>query len=281
MNEHDFSNWIGKTRKTNANLDTWPANALAAVLNMPELKPSADLPGLWHWLYFLERVPQSEIGADGHPVKGGFLPPVPHPRRMFAGGRTHYHQPLKLEVPATLEETVSNIQIKEGRQGKIYIVTVQFKYSQNSALCISEERDFVYLPEVAKPTSPTPLADEVNKVEEAKWSLDLPTDITTLFRFSALTFNSHRIHYDLEYAKKQEGYPQLVVHGPLTAILLSETVRRNSERQMRSFSFRAQSPLFCGQTIRTRGNLEDNDNVNLVAYTPAGEVAVNAKVSFA
>lgn len=281
MSELNFLDWLGKTRSTTAIINPWPANALAAVLNMPQLELTGNLPGLWHWLYFLEQAPQSQIGLDGHPAKGGFWPPVPHPRRMFAGGRTNYHQALKLGQEATLLETVVDIQIKEGRQGKIYIVTVQFEYRQDSTLCISEERDFVYLPALAKPTSPKELSNEINAVADAKWSLDLPTDLITLFRFSALTFNSHRIHYDLEYARVQEGYPQLVVHGPLTAILLSETVRLNSERPMKSFTFRAMSPLFCGQTIRARADRIAEDNVSLVAYTPSGETAVKATVILA
>lgn len=277
----EFDAWLGKTRDTDAFIDPWNAKALAAVLDLNAPDYGDQLPGLWHWLYFLETAPRSRIGHDGHPQKGDFLPPVPNPRRMFAGARTNYSKPLTIGDKARLTETVVNIQQKEGSQGVMYIVTVRFDYAQHGELCISEERDFIYLPPVPKPTSPKPLPESVTPIAAAPWSLDFPTDPVLLFRFSAMTFNSHRIHYDLDYAGKEEGYPALVVHGPMTAMLLSECVRINAGRAIKSFSFKALSPLFCGQTTRIRAQEPVDNAVEVVAYTPTGDVAVKARVVLA
>ncbi len=277
---NQYDNWIGKTRTTKAFLDPWPAYSLAAVYDLPIRSFADKLPGLWHWLYFLEQAPRHQIGADGHPKKGGFLPPIENPRRMFAGARTEYFRHLIIGQDAELVETVSDIQYKSSSQGDLVIVTVHYNYYQDDILCISEERDFIYLPAVEKGKSVTALNTELTAIDDSEWSVDLPTDPTLLFRFSALTFNSHRIHYDLAYAQQEEGYPALVVHGPLSAILLSECIRMHSDRMIKTFSFRAQNPLFCGQTVRVRA-VAKGDNVSVVAYTPEGKPAVKASVVLA
>lgn len=273
-----YDEWLGKQRSTEAFIDPWNARALENVLDIDVGDYGDQLPGLWHWLYFLETAPKSRIGADGHPMKGDFLPPVENPRRMFAGGRTQYHKPLIIGQMAKLTETVSSINKKSGRSGDIYIVTVAYEYSQNSALCITEERDFIYLPAVEVKDASSPLDNSVSPVEETPISLNFTTDPATLFRFSALTFNSHRIHYDGVYASSEEGYPALVVHGPLSAILLSECVRKFSERSVKSFSFRAMSPLFCGQTLRIRAQQTTESTFEVVAYTPSAKIAVKAEI---
>lgn len=279
MSAKTYDAWLGKSRTTQAYIDLWPAQALADVLDLPTASFAEELPELWHWLYFLEHAPRGKIGADGHPQKGDFLPPIDNPRRMFAGARTEYHRPLLIGSEAELIEKIANIQYKSGSQGDMVIVTVRYDYQQDNKLCISEERDFIYLPAAAKGEPVKPVETALSQIDKREWAIDLPTNPALLFRFSALTFNSHRIHYDLEYARQEENYPALVVHGPLTAILLSECARMHSGRKMKSFSFRALSPLFCGQTVRVRGQLED-DVGDLLAYNPAGQPAVKATVKF-
>lgn len=276
-----YDTYIGKTRSGSALIDPWNTNALSAVLDLPVQNPGDNLPSLWHWLYFLETAPRSQIGADGHPVKGGFLPPIENPRRMFAGARTSYFHPLLTGKIAQLSETVKSIVRKEGKQGEMYIVTVYYEYTQDDQLCISEERDFIYLPGMVKKAAPTQLDTTEQSVPDSPWQLDFETEPVTLFRFSSLTFNSHRIHYDLQHAQEVEGYPQLVVHGPLSAILLSECIRIHSQRCVRSFSFKALNPIFCGQRVRIRsqGDIRAPE-VALQAYTPAGETAVKASACF-
>jgi 3-methylfumaryl-CoA hydratase len=276
----DFDDWIGRERRSRATLDPWRAQALSAVLDLPIEPPGQSLPGLWHWLYFLETAPRSRIGPDGHPLKGDFLPPVVNPRRMFAGARTAYQQALQIGAPAELCERVSSISEKPGKAGDMTIVTVTYEYRQDGVLCVSEERDFIYLPARPPGGAVEELTGELSPVDDASWQLDLDTDPVQLMRFSALTFNSHRIHYDAAYAREQEGYPALVVHGPLTAILLSEMCRQQAGAETAVFSFRALTPLFAGQTLRLRGEPDGRGGAELTAYTPAGKPAMKATASF-
>ena len=276
----ELENWIGKQRRSRQTLDPWPVQALSAVLELPLQPPGQTLPGLWHWLYFLETAQRCRIGDDGHPRKGEFMPPVANPRRMFAGARTRYQQALQIGAPTELSEIVLAIQEKPGKSGSMTIVTVAHEYSQESAVCVTEERDFIYLPARPAGTPTAELDKELSAIEAATWSLDVVTDPVQLMRFSALTFNSHRIHYDAPYAREQEGYPALVVHGPLTAILLSELCRQHSKTELESFSFRAMNPVFVGQILRLRGEPDGHGGANLTAYTPAGKPAMTASASF-
>jgi 3-methylfumaryl-CoA hydratase len=275
-----FEAWIGRQRRHRQVLDPWRVQALSAVLELGVPSPAQYLPGLWHWLYFLETATRSQIGADGHPRKGDFMPPVSNPRRMFAGARTRYHQPLLIGAPANLLETIRRIEEKPGKSGTMTIVSVAYEYSQDGKLCVDEERDFIYLPAVSPGKIAAPLENELSPLPESEWMLDLVTDPVQLMRFSALTFNSHRIHYDADYARQEEGYPALVVHGPLTAILLSELCRLRCERELAEFSFRAKSPVFVGQALRLRGEIDANNCASLTAYTPAGQAALSASAAF-
>lgn len=278
----DFDEWVGKSRRSSAYIDPWNVKALAAVLDIDAPSSDEPLPSLWHWLYFLETAKQSDIAVDGHPKKGDFLPPVENPRRMFAGARTHYKNALTIGCDAELVETITKVQSKDGAQGEMVIVSVQYDYHQNNQLCISEERDFIYLPEIQVDGVVPELQTELELLEQAAWSLDLETDAVLLFRFSALTFNSHRIHADLDYAQRVEGYPQLVVHGPLTAILVSECARANAGQTIKTFSFRAVAPMFCGQTVRVRVGLPNDEKKSAgQVYTPDARVAIKATVEFA
>lgn len=269
----------GHSRRREATLPSWPAQALHATLDLGGDPPPEQLPPLWHWLYFLDTAPRSRIGPDGHPEAGDFLPQVAQPRRMFAGATTRFLHPLQLERSAALTETVLDVQSKRGSQGEMTLVTVGFDYDQGGRRCIEEQRSYIYLPGagpgVAQEAEAAPAAD----IAPAPWALNLAADEVLLFRFSALTFNAHRIHYDLFYARSAEGYPRLVVHAPLTAILLAQLMCRHARHRCASFRFRATAPLFAGDLLRLRG-VPDDDGAVLTAYRPNGAAALRATAAW-
>lgn len=277
----DLQQWIGREERIADQMDPWRAEALAATLDLgarTERAP-AVLPPLWHWIYFIETAPRRNIDRDGHPKRGDFLPPVDLPRRMFAGGRLVFRHALTLGEPAELIQRVAKIDEKTGRSGRLVVVTVAYLYRQGAQTAIEEERDFVYL-EPAPSRSQIAPEERPVAVPDAPWRLDITPDPVLLFRFSALTFNSHRIHYDARYAHDEEGYRRLVVHGPLTALLLGETIRRNADRMLADFHFRASNPLFEGEEIRIRGAAE-GQRASVTAFTPDGKPAIIAEASFA
>ena len=240
-----------------------PAEALAGLLGvpMPDLDADQGLPLLWHWLYLLERPPQAALGTDGHPAHGGIpSPPGPGRRRMFAGGRISQHAPLRTGAAATRRTWEASSAEKHGRSGTLLFVTVRSEISQGSRLVIAEEQDIVYRDSAAAPAGPPeagppeagPPRDSGHREQAAADARDWPVmvDPVLLFRFSALTYNSHRIHYDRDYARQVEGYPGLVVHGPLQALLMAELARRvTSLPASCEYSFRLVAPLFEGQGL--------------------------------
>jgi 3-methylfumaryl-CoA hydratase len=207
------------------------------------------------------------------------MPPIPLPRRMFAGGRTTILKPLRLGRPATVTETILKVDQKRGGADPLVLMTLGFDYVQEGAPCIREERDVVYL---AGRPAPQAATQEVVALEDAgPWRADLTPDPVMLMRFSALTFNGHRIHYDSDYAKLEEGYAERVVHGPLTAILLADLVRAQAPGAIQTFSFRAQNPLFVNAPLRLRGGPQEGETARVTAYTPAGKPAMTASVTVA
>jgi 3-methylfumaryl-CoA hydratase len=238
------------------------------------MQGARDLPLLWQWLYFLETPDAERLGRDGHALKGDFLPPIEQPRRMFVGGRSRLEHPLRLGEPAELVESILRCEPKEGRSGSMTLLSLSYRYHQGGRLCITEERDFMYLQDRNTPRQDEPPV-QASPVPEAQLAKELPTDPVLLFRFSALTFNGHRIHYDREYAREVEGYPDRVVHGPLTALLLAEMAAEQAG-PLRAFSFRARAPLFSGDSIRLRGE-PVGEKIELTAYRPDGQVAMTAE----
>lgn len=240
----DFSPWIGRREVTDDELGLSPALSAAAMLDDTTtlFEEGSPLPPLWHWFYFLPRAPQGQLGIDGHPQRGGFMPPIAFPRRMFAGARLRFHQPLRIGRPARRDVVIRDIRQKSGRSGSLAFVSVFCSYRQNGELCIEEEQDIVYR-EPGPPLARPPVADWPPTPPQV-WSRVVAPDSKLLFRFSALTFNAHRIHYDRSYATEEEGYPGLVVQGPLTAVLLMELVRAHQSRPVRGFRFRGLAPLF-------------------------------------
>lgn len=271
----DYTKWIGQAEVLEDDISLAPALAAAAALDdtVTRLGKGTALPPLWHWFYFLPKAPQSMLSSDGHPQRGGFMPPIPYPRRMFAGAHLRFHRPLVIGQPARREGVIRNVVQKSGRSGSLAFVTVGYSVLQQGEVCIHEEQDIVYRESGPPVTAPQPV--ELPPVPEGAWSRMVAPDTRLLFRFSALTFNAHRIHYDRPYAMSEEGYPGLVVHGPLTAILLSELVRHNTSLGIAGFSFRGQAPLFDLAPFRLVGRPSDG-RVELEAQGPDGKTAMNA-----
>ncbi len=273
----DFSRWIGQTEIVEDNISLSAAIAAAATLDdaATPLGKAEPLPPLWHWFYFLPKALQSRLGIDGHPQRGGFMPPIPYPRRMFAGARLQFHHPLIIGEPARREGIIRDVVQKSGRSGSLAFVTVGYRFLQQDTVCIEEEQDIVY--REPGPPVPAPQPIELPPVPEGALSRIVTPDTRLLFRFSALTFNAHRIHYDRPYAMNEEGYPGLIVHGPLTAILLMELVRHNTTQRIVGFRFRGQAPLFDLAPFRLVG-ISSEGQVELQAEGPDGKPALTAAV---
>jgi 3-methylfumaryl-CoA hydratase len=236
--------WLGKTETLQDIVTAAPVRALSATLDRLDPSPNNGtfLPELWHWLYFLPCALQSEIGPDGHPKRGGFLPPVPLPRRMWAGSRVQWLAPLAVGDKIERVSKIESVTHKSGRTGDLIFVLVKHEISNQNGLALLEEHDIVYRdapgPE-DKPVAPTPAPTG------ATWSKTITPNDVLLFRYSALTFNGHRIHYDRKYVTEVESYPGLIVHGPLIATLLVDLVRQSiAGCKLKSFEFRAIRPTF-------------------------------------
>lgn len=264
-----LQSWIGRTEDTHDRIDAAHAARIAALFEQDPPDEGEPLAPLWHWCYFAPAAPQSQLGPDGHPRRGGFLPPITLPRRMWAGGRLTFHRPLCVGEPATRRTEILSLTNKSGRQGELIFLTLRHSYATAEGAAIEEEQDIVYRA-ASRTERPQPAT---SPPEPADWHDRFQPDPAVLFRYSAVSFNAHRIHYDLPYATAEEGYPALVVHGPLTATLLLSAWQRHTGRHPRRFTFRGLAPLFadaaatlCGQTDTIR------------AEGPGGYVAMSATV---
>jgi 3-methylfumaryl-CoA hydratase len=274
---HHLTQWIGASETCSETLAPFPANAMAATLDRhdPAYGEGAALPPLWHWMHFLPIHAMSESGPDGHAARGGFLPPVPLPRRMWAGSRLSFLKPLRIGETISRTSTVTSITGKEGRSGPLVFVTVRHVMTNGSEAAIEEEHDIVYreAPEPGAVTPQPPIAPA-----QTDWERCIDPDPVLLFRYSALTFNSHRIHYDRSYVTEVEGYPGLVVHGPLLATLLLDALaREHPERRVTRFSFRAVSPVFDTTLFLVCGKRSDDGrSAHLWIRHPDGSLAMDA-----
>jgi len=272
--------WVGKKEVRSDSLTVWPIAALAATLDEPELAVDigSPVPNGWHWIFFLEAKPASELGSDGHPKRGGFLPPVPLPRRMWGGGRLEFIQPLKIGDAITRESEILSVEPKSGRNGTLVFVTVRHTIKAAGTIAIIEEQDIVYR-EAAQKGEPLPPGKPAPG--NAAWSRRVMPDSTLLFRYSALTFNGHRIHYDKDYATNEEHYPGLVVHGPMQATLLLDLCRQNARRTLKQFEYRAQHPLFAGRAFTVNGNFDvAASQADVWTANDAGNYAMRGTASF-
>lgn len=270
--------WVGRRQSAEQFIDPFPARALAGLLDREDQPSSGDpLPLPWHWLYFLDTPTRAATGPDGHPQRGGFLPPVPLPRRMWAAGKLELLSPLVIGRPASKVSTVRAIDLKEGKSGPLVFVTVGHELHQDGRVCLLEEQNLVYR---EAPAGPAPLPPGELPASAGSWAHELRPDPALLFRFSALTYNGHRIHYDRDYATREEFYPALVVHGPLLATLLLELLasQRPGARVTR-FEFRALRPAFDTDPLCLRGQPEDF-GAALWTVDPTGAIGMKASAHF-
>jgi 3-methylfumaryl-CoA hydratase len=275
-----LKDWIGKTESTSDIASAWPVAAMAATFDRREPEPlqGDPIPPGWHWLYFLEAKPASELGPDGHPRRGGFLPPVPLPRRMWAGGRIEFRRALHVGESLRRDSEILSVEAKSGKSGDLVFVTVRHTVHANDEIAVVEEHDIVYR-EAAKPGDPPPQAKPAP--ESAQWRRDLVPDPLLLFRFSALTFNGHRIHYDIDYVKREEHYPGLIVHGPLQTLLMLDLCRRNDPRPVRKLDYRALHPVFHNEAMSVSGNpAQDGSKAELWTANAAGNYAMVGTAMF-
>jgi 3-methylfumaryl-CoA hydratase len=245
-----FDPWVGRVEEARDSVSARQARQMAATLDVAGAFDEGDpLPGLWHWMGWTPEAAMAELGPDGHPAKGGFLPPVPLERRMWAGGRLEFLAPLRIGEVLHRRSEILKVAEKTGTTGRMVFVTVQHEVSGAAGLAIREEQDIVYIAMPDRFTPPPPVT-----APAAAWRQDVAMDTVRLFRFSALTFNAHRIHFDLPYATAVEKYPGLVVHGPMQAMLLMQAARARAEGAMpRGFRFRGVRPLFHFDALSLQG----------------------------
>ncbi|MCF1488552.1 MaoC family dehydratase N-terminal domain-containing protein [Pseudomonas sp. AA27] len=261
--------WIGRSETVHDCISHNLVKRIAATLSEPAPAPGDALPALWHWAFFQEPVEAVGLGGDGHPARGGFLPPADNRNRMWAGGRLEFIRPLRIDAQVSRRSTILNVEEKHGRTGSLMFVTVQHEYVQDGQRALVEEQDIVYRepsPPKLGGTEPMPHGD---------WSESVQPDPTLLFRYSAVTFNGHRIHYDWPYVTETEGYPGLVVHGPLIATLnLRAFVRANPQLNVRRFSYRGVRPLICPDAFQVGGRLTGDGKAQVWAGNQAGQAQV-------
>ena len=276
MEMEEFHSWIGRRENRDDRATAAPLTGMAATLDHDSAAYDHGdvVPPLWHWTYFLPAPRQSQLGPDGHPLKGGFLPPIPLPRRMWAGSRVEFLRPLCVGDRISRESTIADISFKEGRTGPLAFVKVRHETSNDHGLAVVEQQDIVYRnqPKPAEPAaSPTPAPDG------AQWTRKIQPTTPLLFRYSALTFNGHRIHYDRPYAEREEGYSGLVVHGPLIATLLLDLLRRElPNARVAEYDFRAVRPLLDTSDFAVCGKVQKDGTVTLWAQDSEGWLATSA-----
>ncbi len=275
--EHAFQDWVGRQAVARDRIAAGPVAALAATLDRDDPAPRDGdaLPPLYHWLFFPAAARQSALGPDGHARRGGFLPPVALPRRMWAGGRLRFLRALHVGEAVERVSTIRAVSARAGRSGRLVFVTVEHEIAGEAGPAVVEAHDIVYRDAGgAAPTVPAP--------EGAAWWRAIAPDPVLLFRYSALTFNGHRIHYDRPYATQVEGYPGLVVHGPLMATLLVDLLRRHTPRRLAAFDFRATAPVFDTASFTLFGTPEgggapEGDGAALWVRRADGALAMRAE----
>ncbi|MDZ7778800.1 MAG: MaoC family dehydratase N-terminal domain-containing protein [Gemmatimonadota bacterium] len=281
--DQDFSAWVGKTRVRRDTVSAWPAQALAATLDRDPraFAEGVELPHGWHWMYFNDAVPASGLGEDGHEARGGFLPPIPLPRRMWAGGRIRFHEPVRIGEVAERTSEIERVRTKRGRSGPLVFVTVRHRIVGSAGLAVDEEQDLVYRAPSGKGAVASPEGDGWSAPEGTEIVGRFQADPVTLFRFSALTFNGHRIHYDRPYATEVEGYPDLVVHGPLLALLLLDAAEARTGQSSGIYHYRALAPIFCHEPCEICAapeSAEEGSGVKLWAAHPRRGPAMEAEL---
>ena len=265
---------VGRTRRRTEWIDARSIDRMADLLDRPHGWAAGVVPVPWHWMYFFnESVPGNQVGPDGHPLRGDFLPQIALPRRMFAGSEIRTLADLKTGMDATVVETIESVEEKTGGAGPLIFVTVRCSIQQAGIDVLTERRVLVYL-EPQRGSIPMPTTRPPAPVVAGETSVDWCPQAHELFRYSALTYNGHRIHYDADYARDVEGYPGVVVHGPLTATRLALLARDITRRPLTFLSVRGKAPLFAGQVVRLAGRVESPDRVRLSAIRCDGALAM-------
>ncbi|MDE0779640.1 MAG: acyl-CoA dehydrogenase [Alphaproteobacteria bacterium] len=280
-NGQDLQAWVGRTEERRDMIQVERCVALQAALNdeSDALGEGDALPPLWHWLYFWDIAARSGLGRDGHPAVGGFLPPVRPARRMWAGSRVSFPGTLRLGEPAMRVSTIESVAEKSGRTGRLVFVTVRHELSGSEGLAIIDEHDIVYREVTGEGAASR--SGEAAPVK-SRWSETVDPDPTLLFRYSALTFNGHRIHYDRDYARDVEGYGGLVVHGPLLAtMMMALTVRSMPDRHVSCFEFRGMRPIMDTETFTVNADPESKDALTVWVANGDGDYAMRGRTEFA
>jgi 3-methylfumaryl-CoA hydratase len=279
---HALRQWVGRETQVQDTVTAAPLDGLAATLDHdgPPARHGDRVPPLGHWLYFLPHARQSELGPDGHPRRGGFLPPVPLPRRMWAGGSLRWQaaNPLRVGDHARRHSLIAAVDHKTGRSGELVFVQVQHRIENAHGLALTETHDIVYR-SAPQPGAAVPAAQPAP--QGAQWSRTVVPDDVLLFRYSALTFNGHRIHYDRRYVTQEEGYPGLVVHGPLIATLLLDLLHRHQPRAwVVEFDYKVLRPTFDPHPFSVHGRLaESGHHADLWACGPDGAPTLQGRAT--
>lgn len=278
----NFDAWIGKKEISKDFVNSRPIEMMQALLNEQD-KNLSVLPHLYHWFYFLPLVDGQELAEDGHPKKGNFLPPIPFPKRMWAGGRFQFISPIYINQNIRRESEILRVELKHGRSGDMYFVTVKHSIYAEDILAIIEEHDIVYREatnQIQTQISNAATKTTIVKSRQSTYKCQFPVDSVSLFRYSAITFNGHRIHYDYSYVKQVEGYPGLIVHGPLLATLLLHTFKKeNPTKEISSFEFRAVNPVFDFNSFHICGDVKQEKGELWIEKTD-GQIAMQATVKF-
>jgi 3-methylfumaryl-CoA hydratase len=274
--------WEPGTVTLTRRVDPWPAAAFADLIGTtpPALEPGDPLPPLWHWFTLLEHPATSEIGPDGHPAESPFLPPVPGRRRMFAGGRLRLDAPIPVGAQLSSTSAVTSVTLKQGRTGELAFVTLRHKLVADGNPVGTEEQDIVYRSELPGSVKEIMRRSGGGEPEPpGDWRLAIATDPVLLFRFSALTYNGHRIHYDRDYATATEGYPDIVIHGPLLALLVLELPRLHApERTVRAFEYRLVRPAFAPARVVSAASPASNGTVDASVAAIGAAPSLTAKI---
>lgn len=279
-NDARLREWVGKSETVRDWIAPERCRAMQATLDRmdPPLAEGDPLPPLWHWLYFWTIAPRSGLGRDGHPALGGFLPPIGTARRMWAGSRVRFPGPLRIGDQAERVSTIANVTPKTGRTGRLVFVTVRHEITGSQGLAIVDEHDIVYREDVGRGAaghSGTPAPTDAN------WAEEVTADPTLLFRYSALTFNGHRIHYDRNYATGVEGYSGLVVHGPLLATLMVDLAARSwPKREIARFVFRGHRPIIDTDPFKVCASSRNDTSMDLWVADGDGWLAMNGNAEF-
>ena len=264
-----YQDFVGRTQTHDDEVSPRLLRGLAATLGVPE---PGTLPPLWHWMLFQDWVLASGLGPDGHPERGGFLPPVHDlPRRMWAGGAVSVHAPLRPRDPVRRTSMIEAVTEKQGGSGRLVFVTVRHRIEGPAGLAVEEQQDIVYRGADGAAVKPAPPADPA---PAGAIRAEVLPDPVLLFRYSALTGNGHRIHYDTDYVRGVEGYPGLVVHGPLQATWLAGLL---GGRALRQFRFRGRRPAFHGAPLALEAWAGDGDAWSLRSLDPEGAVCMEAE----